>query len=283
MFNLNSRTYGVIGHPIGHTLSPVIHHTVFKRLGIARDYEAFHVLPEQLTDFVNTVRESGCPGFNVTIPHKETVMRLIDEIDSGAQLIGAVNTVKSQNGRLTGFNTDVTGLQDALMRGGWSSRGKVIILGAGGAARAAVAAMGSMGIQSLVLYDIVRQRAENLSNDFHDKTSMKIIAGPAEMHLPEADLLINATPVGMWPRTNESPLQQPDLLPASATVFDMVYKPLKTKLIKQAEARGARTISGLDMLIAQALAADEIWLEKKLPRDLFNEVRAAVLLSLETR
>ena len=278
MFDLNSRTFGTIGH----TLSPAIHRTVFKRLRIACDYEAFHVLPRQLSDFLNTVRVSGCPGFNVTIPHKETVMQLLDEIDSGAQLIGAVNTVKHQNGRLTGFNTDVIGLQDALKRGGWSSRGKVIILGAGGAARAAVAVMGSMGIQSVVLHDIIRRRAENLSRDFYNKTSMKIIIGAVDKHLPEADLLINATPVGMWPRTNESPLQRPDLLSSSSTVFDMVYKPLKTKLIKQAEARGARTISGLDMLIAQALAADEIWLGKNLPEDLFEEVRERVLPVLES-
>jgi shikimate dehydrogenase len=282
MFNLDSRTFGVIGHPIGHTLSPVIHQTVFKRLGIAYNYEAFHVLPEQLSEYVNTARITGCPGFNVTIPHKETVIPMIDGTVPAVQLIGAVNTVKHQNGRLTGFNTDVIGLQHTLMKGGWSHRGKVIILGAGGAARAAVTAMGNMGVQSLILYDIVTPRAEKLANDFHGKSTLQIVIDKAEKHVPEVDLLINATPVGMWPRSDESPLEQPEQLPASATVFDMVYKPLKTRLIKQAESRGARTISGLDMLIAQALAADEIWLDKKLPEELFQEVRKTVLLSLES-
>jgi shikimate dehydrogenase len=280
MFNLDDRTFGVIGHPIGHTLSPVIHQTVFRRLGIDYNYKAFHVHPEKLGEYVNTVRITGCPGFNVTIPHKETVIPLIDGTVPAAQLIGAVNTVKHQNGRLTGFNTDVIGLQVALMKKGWSHRGEVIILGAGGAARAAVAAMVNMGVQSLVLYDIAPQRAEKLANDFHAKSSLRIITDTADKYLPEVDLLINATPVGMWPRTDESPLEQPERLPASATVFDMVYKPMKTRLIKQAESRGARTISGLDMLIAQALAADEIWLDKKLPEALFQEVRETVLLSL---
>ena len=282
MFNLNKKTFYVIGHPIGHTLSPIIHQTVFKTMRLQYDYQAIQVLPEQLSNYVNMVRKTRCPGFNITIPHKETILQLVNEIAPAAQQIGAVNTVKHKNGHLSGFNTDVIGLQDALNRGGWSPRGKVIILGAGGAARAAVAAMGIMGVQYLVLTDIIRERADKLASDFQDKTQMQIISDTAEAHLSEVDLLINATPIGMWPQTDASPLDQQKRLPASATVFDMVYNPLKTKLIKQAESRGARTISGLDMLIAQALAADEIWLDKKLPEGIFYKVRETVLLSIES-
>jgi len=276
MPKIDARTFCVIGHPIGHTLSPTIHQTVYTALSVDYDYIAEHVLPEDLEEFTRRVRATGCPGFNATIPHKETVIPLLDAVDASAERIGAVNTVKNEGGKLTGYNTDVPGLMEALKRGGWTPRGHGVLLGAGGAARAAIEAMGLMGVKELILFDIVPERMEKLTQDFKDQHPMRIIGTRSENelsdHLSRADLIINATPVGMWPNTDRSPVSHPEQIPSGATVFDMVYKPVKTKLMAQAEQQGAVTISGLGMLVAQALAADEIWLNRKLPEAIFDQV-----------
>ncbi len=273
MFDISDQTFCVIGHPIGHTLSPAIHMTVFRSEGVPFRYTAVHVLPEQLPDFIQAARDTGCPGFNVTIPHKETVIPLLDAVDESAKRVGAVNTVKQENGRLKGFNTDVTGLQEALKRGGWTSGELVILIGAGGGARAAVEAMGLMGVKKLVLFDVLAERAERLASDFKGHHSMEIIPGPFRPYLADAGLIINATPVGMWPDTDRSPVDHPEEIQAGTVVFDLVYKPLKTRLMSEAEARGARSISGLGMLISQALAADEIWLGRPMPVALIAEIQ----------
>ncbi|MFC1569886.1 shikimate dehydrogenase [bacterium] len=276
MFEIDATTFCVIGHPIGHTLSPAIHKTVYEALNLNFKYTAVHVLPEKLSEFIGSVKKSGCPGFNATIPHKEAVISLLDTVDPSARRIGAVNTVKNENGKLKGFNTDVLGLMEALKRGGWTPQGKVILLGAGGAARAAIEAMGLMEVKELILFDIVQERVDKLVYDFKDQHPMKIISGDINSelngYLPEADLLINATPVGMWPKPENSPVNLPELMSSGLTIFDMVYKPLKTRLIRDAEQQGANTISGLGMLVAQALAADEIWLNQELPEGIFEKV-----------
>ncbi|MBN1781291.1 shikimate dehydrogenase [bacterium] len=281
MFEIDAKTYCVIGHPIGHTLSPVIHKMVYESMTLDLNYTAVHVLPEKLAGFIDTVRKTGCPGFNATIPHKQTVMPHLDTVDPSARRIGAVNTVKNENGRLTGYNTDATGLKEALKRGGWTPGGPVVLLGAGGAARAAIEAMGLMKVRELFLYDIVPERVEGLISGFSGQHDMRLTGSSLETglldRLPDADLLINATPVGMWPETDRSPVPDPERLPAGVTVFDMVYKPLETRLMREASQRGARTISGLSMLILQALAADEIWLGRSLPGGLYERIRETII------
>jgi shikimate dehydrogenase len=276
MSEINAKTFCVIGHPIGHTLSPTIHQIVYDRLRLDFKYKAVHVPPEHLSDFIRDARQTGCPGFNVTIPHKASMLSFLDEVDDAADRIGAVNTVQQKNGILKGFNTDVIGLMNALKRGGWLPRGRVICLGAGGAARAVIEAVGRMGAESLILFDVIRERADALVRDFQGRHGMKIKSGDIEAdladQLPEADLLINATPVGMWPNSGDSPIQQPELIGPNATIFDLVYKPLKTRLMRDAEARGCKTISGLGMLISQALAADEIWLDRNMPEGIFETI-----------
>jgi shikimate dehydrogenase len=274
MDKINQNRYCVIGDPIAHSLSPEIHTFVFQRLNVGCHYEKIRVHSNELEAFVEESKKTGRPGFNVTIPHKETVMTWLDEIDDLAYQVGAVNTVSNQDGKCIGYNTDVFGCRTALERAGWKTGKKAILLGAGGAARAVVHALGLMNVSQIVLFDIVQERCDRLKNDFAKYRSIKIIIEPLtdvglQKQLTGADLLINATPVGMWPDTDKTPLTNPDWLPPTLTVFDLVPKPVHTRLLKEAGARKIRTIPGLSMLIAQALAADEIWLQRKLPEDLF--------------
>jgi shikimate dehydrogenase len=175
------------------------------------------------------------------------------------------------------MNTDVHGCRKALERSGWKPKGKVVLLGAGGAARAVVEALFSMGILDLVLFDLIVERAQSIKENFKNLKKLNITIGSLDQndmkkHIKDTDLLINATPVGMWPKTESSPLPYPDLIPSDGTVFDLVYKPKKTRLLDQAQIQGAKTIHGLTMLVAQALASDEIWLERKIQDQLFDKV-----------
>ena len=275
MNKINQNRYCVIGDPIAHSLSPEIHRFVFQKLDIGCHYEKVRVHPNDLESFIKESRETDRPGFNVTIPHKETVMAWLDEIDELASNVGAVNTVANRNGKLTGYNTDVYGCRMALERAGWKNGKKVILLGAGGAARAVIHALNLMNISRVVLFDIVLDRCEKIKTDFQKIKSIEIVTEPLnganlQKQLIDADLLINATPVGMWPDVDKTPLPDPSWLAPGAAVFDLVPKPIQTRLLVEAESRDIKTIQGLSMLIAQALAADEIWFQRKLPEYLFD-------------
>jgi len=267
----------VIGDPIGQSLSPEIHHYVFQHLKLSFRYETIRVTSDQLKSFVNEARSKGRPGFNVTIPHKEAIIPFLDDIDPLASRIGAVNTVWNQKGKMVGLNTDIYGCSTALERSGWNSSGLVILLGAGGAARAVIESLNRMQIKHLILFDILQDRAEKLKNDFLSNLNYNIEVGSLktsafEENLKKVDLLINATPVGMTPNEDQTPIPDIHLLPQTATVFDLVPKPVMTRLIQEARKHGLRTIYGLGMLVAQALAADEIWLHQKLEDDLYKNV-----------
>ena len=272
-------SFCVIGHPIGHSLSPAIHGFIYRRLSIPARYEAVDVLPERLAGFIRKARSTGRPGFNVTIPHKESIIPLLDEIESAASRVGAVNTVRNRNGVLTGTNTDVHGCRTALEKSGFSFRGKAVILGAGGAARAAVEAIGTGGMGEVFLCDILPERAEKIRSHFEKRLAVRITTGrpdgvDLQKWLPGISLLINASPVGMWPDADVSPLPFPELFPKGATVLDMVYHPMQTRLLRDLEPRGAVCVPGLSMLVSQALAADEIFLDREMPGDLYDPVLA---------
>ena len=272
-----TRHFCVIGDPIGHSLSPLIHNFVFKSLGLDFSYDAVHVSPVGLGDFMEDSRRSERPGFNVTIPHKQAVIPFLDHLDATAERVGAVNTVHRTGRQLTGFNTDVHGCRTALIRSEWKpGDGNVVLLGAGGAARAAAEALGSLGVRELRLYEIDIPRMERFISDF--KSAGDIITTPLTSendlaeNLKHSDLLINATPVGMWPKVDQSPIPQADWITPSSWVFDMVPNPVETLLLRQAKSRGASTIPGLVMLVAQAIAADGLWLGRKLPETLYADV-----------
>jgi shikimate dehydrogenase len=280
------KTYCVIGDPIGHSLSPQIHNFVFKNLNLLLDYEKIQVTPDNLAEFVQETRRIGRPGFNITIPHKELIIPHLDEVDPLAKRVGAVNTVLNREGRLIGFNSDIYGCKTALERNNWTPKGLVILIGAGGAARAVIEALASLGTNRLILFDLIKQRTEKLKNDFQTVHSMDIQVGSLdnddlEANIKNVDLLINATPVGMWPNIDRIPIPQPELIPSGSTVFDLVPKPLDTLLLKSVRTKGAKTIPGLSMLIAQALAADEIWLNKRIPENIFDKVWKHLLTTLE--
>ncbi|MGB8993485.1 MAG: shikimate dehydrogenase [Desulfobaccales bacterium] len=253
-----TRVFGILGRPVSHSLSPAMHNAAFRHLGVNAVYVAFPVT--DLAQAVAGLRGLGIGGVSVTIPFKEEIIPLIDELDPRAGEIGAVNTVVNRDGRLTGYNTDWLGAVTAL-RSKTDLQGQhVLILGAGGASRAIAFGVFHKG-GKVTLTDIDQTRAAALGRDL----GAEVIALDALDRCP-ATILVNATPVGMAPDLEGIPIN-PDLLTRFATVMDIVYLPLQTRLLKEAQARGAATIDGLQMLIHQATAQFELWTGLEAPAE----------------
>lgn len=256
---------GVIGHPIKHSLSAVMHNAVFRELGLDYSYKAFDVEKKDLRDFIDDCRERFL-GLNVTIPHKVGVMGFLDEVDEGAQLIGAVNTVKFSDEGAKGFNTDGVGCVRALQEAGVSVRGKkILVLGAGGASRAISFQLVSGGASiSISNREQERYMAEELCRDIKEK--LDVDAGVIDFSIEEiknrlrqTDILINTTPVGMHPKTGESVIPA-EIIPPDVAVMDIVYNPVETKLLREAKENGCRTVNGVGMLIHQGAESLKIWM-----------------------
>ena len=255
--------FALLGHPLGHTLSPVIHNTAFEALGIDERYGTLDVRPEDLPELMKGLGDSGMQGLNVTVPHKESVIPFLDSVSEAAGRIGAVNTIDIREGRLHGHNTDHAGFRAALPQ---DPTGPALILGAGGAARAVLYALDDTrggwvaarrSGQAARLIETV-SRAPEMWNvcDW---------AGRIEV-AQSASLIVNTTPIGMWPDTQRTPLPG-GMLHEGQTAYDLVYNPEETLLLKDARAAGARVIGGLPMLVGQAAAAFEIWTGRPLPLD----------------
>jgi len=265
-----TRVCGIIGDPIEHTMSPVMHNAAFKKLGLDYLYVPFRVRREELGKAVESVRALNMRGLNVTIPHKVAVMPLLDELDSLVEKIGAVNTIVNNDGVLTGYNTDGAGFLKALLDCGVEPEGKnTVVLGAGGASRAISFILAERGAD-LVILNRKSGRAEELSHRISQTFKKEVKAQELNikilsMVLGRADILINTTSVGMTPDIDET-LVPSQLLKPGLIVFDIVYNPIKTKLLKEAEAAGAQTvICGLDMLAWQGALAFEKWTGQKAP------------------
>jgi len=283
--NLTGKTKlcGLIGDPVEHTMSPAMHNAAFARMGLDFVYVPFRVKPEDLTQAVAGMKAFNIRGLNVTIPHKVAIIPLLDELDPLAERIGAVNTVVNDGGVLQGFNTDAIGFLEALMQRGVEPKGKkVVVLGAGGAGRAASFVLAERGAQLLILnrrqeLGWAEELAEQLTQAFGKEVrAMELTDGNLAQALEGAYILVNATSVGMTPNTDETP-GGADMLKPSLVVFDVVYNPVKTKLMRQAEQIGAQTISGLEMLVWQGALAFELWTGAKPPIEL---MRKEVLRSL---
>jgi shikimate dehydrogenase len=253
----------LLGDPVGHSLSPLIHNIAFKRLNLPFAYRALRVPSGHLEETLSTIDGSAILGANVTIPHKQAVIPFLDELTEVAEKVGAVNTIYVRNGVLMGHNTDVEGFLAPLK--GLDMRGKdVVILGAGGAARAVmVAAESSLGAGkiSLVSRKLEKARATCLDlniGEAHDYSRLENL-------IKDAGLIVNATPVGMSPHTGASPIPESIPFRKGQTVYDLIYNPEKTLLLQRAEVGGAHTIGGLAMLIAQAAASFEIWTGREMP------------------
>ncbi|MDR0671285.1 MAG: shikimate dehydrogenase [Oscillospiraceae bacterium] len=265
--------YAVIGDPIAHTLSPPLHRAVFGALGVTDAYTALHVPRGALADFVPILRAGGLKGCNVTIPHKRDILPFLDEVEGEARLCGAVNTVVARGGRLCGYNTDMEGLLTALRAAGCGYRGRtLLLLGAGGAAGGVAWKAAREGARAITVLARRVSRAEALAAEVRaaaPATSMRSgVLSPetAAAAAREANLLINATPLGMRMTANFDDVSFVDALPPYALVCDLVYSPPRTRLLRAAEARGLAVQNGLDMLVYQALLADELFLGRALDK-----------------
>jgi len=270
-----TKVCGVIGDPIEHTMSPVMHTAAFKKFGLDYVYVPFRVRQEELGKAIEGMKALNIRGLNVTIPHKVAVIPFLDELDPLADKIGAVNTIVNDEGVLKGYNTDATGFLQALLERGFEPKGKnVVILGAGGASRAISFILAERGSSLVILnrtLDKAKICANRISEIFQSETTaLKLNRGNLEAAISEADILVNATSVGMSPNINETPVAS-NLLKPGLVVFDIVYNPIKTRLQREAEAIGATIINGLDMLVWQGALVFEKWTGQKAPVDLMRQ------------
>jgi shikimate dehydrogenase len=282
-----TRICALIGDPVEHTMSPVMHNAAFQKLGLDYIYIPFRVRPEQLAQAVDGLRALNVTGFNVTIPHKVSIIPRLDGLDPLAEKVGAVNTVVNNDGELRGYNTDAAGFLRALLERGVEPGGKkAVILGAGGAARAISYTLAEGGAELTILNRRLElDWAEDIAGIIEEDLGREVkVLELRDKYLAEAlggaDLLVNATSVGMSPHGEESPVPAP-LLTRSLVVFDIVYNPVKTRLLEAAEAAGARTIGGIDMLAWQGALAFEKWTGQTAPLDLMRREAIKILEARE--
>ena len=281
MIGAKTRLCAVIGDPVEHSLSPAIHNAAFQALGLDWVYTAFRVLPDRLRDAISGVRGLGIRGLSVTIPHKVAIIPFLDEVDDLASWTGSVNTVVNDEGRLTGHTTDGRGALAAFAAAGESCAGRrVLVLGSGGAARAVSFAIArDARPESIKVLGIVQPERERLAEDISGKTGVPVTSGGMERlaeAIGAAQVIIHASPVGMHPEVDET-LVPRRLLRRDLVVFDAVYTPLKTRLLREAEEAGARTIPGVGMFVGQAAVQFELWTGKKAPVAAMEEVVLAAL------
>ena len=267
MTSTNSYQLALIGEPVAHCLSPLMHDAALRALGLAGEYRALAVPPAQLEAALCRLIASGYRGFNVTLPHKQAVVPMVHELSAAARSIGAVNTVVVDNGRLSGHNTDALGFMRGLTQTGFQSAGKrALVLGAGGAARAVVFALTQAGAR-VSIWNHTGERAERLARDFYAQR----VQPDEPLRLHEYDLLVNATSIGMSPQNEQSPTAFDEHASTPACVYDLVYSPRETRLLREARARGAQTIGGIEMLLQQGAEAFRLWTGREAPLDAMRE------------
>ncbi|WP_404346980.1 shikimate dehydrogenase [Sutcliffiella horikoshii] len=254
--------YGVIGSPIAHSMSPLIHNDAFLQNGMDAHYHAFHVEPDQLETAVAGMRALGVTGFNVTIPHKEAIIPLLDSVEDAALQIGAVNTVVNKDGKLIGYNTDGRGFVEALKEVVELKGKQVLIIGAGGAARAIFY---TLALEEGIQLDICNRtvsKSEDLIKEFSlERIARSITVDQAAKEIQNYDVVVQTTSVGMFPQINDTPL--PLVSVKNNAVFsDIIYNPIETKLLREAKALGAVTQNGVHMFAYQAALAFKIWTGK---------------------
>jgi len=283
MIDGHTQLVGLIGWPVEHSLSPAMHNAAFEALGLNWCYLPLPVAAGQVETAVRGLAALGFRGANVTVPHKRAVMPPLQVIAPAARALGAVNTLlvdRDEEGApaVRGTNTDTRGFIDALRQGGFEPTGRrALVLGAGGAARAVVYGLLEAGVATVDVLNRTPQRAEALVADLAsalqagEKLRPGLLAPDRLVVLArEADLLVNATPVGMWPAVERS-IWPPEIdLPATLVVFDLVYNPLETRLLRQARQSGAQPMDGLAMLVGQGALAFELWTGQRAPLDVMR-------------
>ena len=275
---------GIFGYPIGHSISPVMHNAAFKKAEIDAVYEAWQTPPDDLAEGVASLRGESYLGANITVPHKQAVMEHLDEIDELAARVGAVNTIVNQNGRLIGSNTDALGFINSLQNeAGVNVSGlKIVLIGAGGAARAAAHALADEQAGEITIGNRTVERAASLAEEMREAGAETVsfsISDPDFLSACErADLIVNSTSVGMLhgPAEDESPIPASAISPG-CVVYDMVYNPTRTPLLTDAENVGAQVVGGLPMLVYQGAAAWTRWTGREAPVEVMFEAAKEAL------
>jgi 3-dehydroquinate dehydratase / shikimate dehydrogenase len=273
--NINKKTklYGIIGNPVSHSMSPAIHNAAFTEKGLKNVYVPLKIA--NIETFMKECREIDFQGFSVTIPHKESILPFLDDLDHTAREIGAINTIVNRNGKLTGYNTDcmaaVMGLEYSMKEANETlNNKKVSIIGAGGAARAIAFGLKEKGCD-ITIFNRTIERAEKLSQDV--KCEFKNFE---EIHQIDTDILINTTSIGMFPNVDQTPIPK-KILKEGMVVFDAVYNPIETRLLRDAKEQGCHTVNGLSMFINQAAEQFRLWTGIDAPIELMTKVVKEIL------
>ncbi|MFW6171150.1 MAG: shikimate dehydrogenase [Planctomycetota bacterium] len=273
-----TKVCAVLGHPVGHSLSPEMHNAAFDALNLPFVYVAHDVMLGSVSAAMQGARAMGYRGLSITIPHKVTALECADEVDETARVIGCINTIVNDNGRLLGSNSDGLGALAALREAGADPEGsRTLVLGSGGAARAiAVTVSRKAPPERISLLGIEDQEVELLARDLKEKGQADVTAGKLtddalRAELEVADILLHCSPIGMHPHEDQS-LVPAELLGEGLAVFDAVYNPRRTKLIRDAENAGCKTVLGLEMFLGQAFAQFELWTGEDAPRRVMREV-----------
>ena len=283
MITGTTKLTGLLGSPVAHSLSPKMHNTAFRSLRLDYVYLCFDVKEAQLADAVNGLKACGVRGFNLTMPLKNRMMDLLDDCTPAASLIRAVNTVVNEDGRLIGYNTDGSGFLQSLEESGTSVKGRrMVLLGAGGAASAIAVQTALEGAAQLDLFLRMSSRflsgSAALADELNRKTDCRVrmldLEDEAllEERIRDADILVNATPVGMEPDTDRCLIRDAGMLSPSLTVADIIYHPRTTKLLAVAKEAGCRICPGTGMLLHQGAEAFRLWTGKEMPLDQIRDV-----------
>lgn len=264
---------GLIGHPVEHSFSPPMHNAAFQKLGMDWAYVAFDVETEKLGEAITGAQALNIKGFNVTIPHKIEVMRYLDDLDEVARLIGAVNTIDFKN--LKGYNTDGIGAVKAIEEVGSIKNKNVVVTGAGGASRAISFYLAKFGASSITILNRNVKKAENLAGDvLASGLTGDVKSGSVSQIgncLNDADILVDTTPLGMDPHTDDEPIAKAENMHEDLIVFDAVYNPNETVLIKEAIKADAKPVYGIKMLLYQGAESFKIWTGHDAPIDVMEE------------
>lgn len=266
-----TKTFAVIGDPINHSLSPAIHNAAFRELNMDCTYIAYKIAKDELEEGIESLKKINISGFNVTIPHKVNMMKYLDKTDESCSLIGATNTVSNTDGVLKGYNTDMDGFLEPIKKRSIQLKNtKTVLIGAGGAARAIIAAFAKEGVESISIANRTKENAITISK-FANKLGIHTDIISLEMIKPDADynFIVNASSIGLKNEQSPVPIEA---IKKNATVFDIVYMPMNTDLIKKAKEKGANVIYGYEMLLGQAVRAFEIWHNKPAPFEAMKKV-----------
>ncbi|MCB2291095.1 shikimate dehydrogenase [Clostridium sp. CS001] len=260
--------YGLLGETLKHSISPRLHSIILKKIMVEGTYELFETQKEEVKNTINTFKDMGVVGVNVTIPYKTTIMKYIDETIGTAKKIGAVNTICFKNKKTIGYNTDYTGFGMLLKNNNIDTNNKkAVILGNGGAAKAVIEYLIDNGISEITIVS----RSINESEGIKDKKEFNIIPYEKMPYLKDKDIIINCTPCGMYPSVDNCPIEKSSIAKVSSVV-DLIYNPKETLLLKHAKELNKKAVNGLYMLIGQAIAAQEIWQDKKIDKSIINSV-----------